>query len=181
MSRAGPRSHKGGPPLIVLEVAWGVFRDPCRGQWGDGWRGWGGVVLQRLGGVPLPCALQVSFFLPPTAGQRQGWGGRWNLNVPADSRPGGRSVRQSWPACPVPWLELRVPGAHSAADVGVGHTDVGVGHTEQPGPLSRLTEHLPVFWWLGGVVSELAKGTLVHSHRGLKSWLGDSAGGSSVT
>lgn len=143
--------------------------------------GVGGVVLQRLGGVPLPCALQVSFFLPPTAGQRQGWGGRWNLNVPADSRPGGRSVRQSWPACPVPWLELRVPGAHSAADVGVGHTDVGVGHTEQPGPLSRLTEHLPVSWWLGGVVSELAKGTLVHSHRGLKSWLGDSAGGSSVT
>lgn len=58
---------------------------------------------------------------------------------------------------------------------------MGVSHTAQPGPLSRLTEHLPVSWWLGGVVSELAKGALVHSHQGLKSWLGDSAGGNSMT
>lgn len=91
------------------------------------------------------------FFLPPTARQRQGWGGRWNLNVPLDSPPCGRSLRQSWPPYPVPWLELLVPGAHSPVDVGVGHT-------AQAGPLIRLREHLPVSWWLGAVVSELAKG-----------------------
>lgn len=77
MSRAGPRSHKGGPPLIVLEVAWGVFRDACRGQWGDGWRGWGGgSCCKGLEGYLCPAHCRSPFFCHQQPGRdRDGVGG----------------------------------------------------------------------------------------------------------
>lgn len=128
----GQRSQKGGPPLIILEVAWGVFREQavrgaCSGQWGDGWG-----CCKRLGQHLCPAHCRSPF---SATNSRAETGMRWEVESKCPSRLASL------------WEEL----ASELASI----------HTLSPGwscwgccgrwphPLFRLTEHLPVSWWLG--------------------------------
>lgn len=80
MSQGRARGHRReGPLLVFWKVAWGVFweqvvQGACSERQGSSWvagKTWNSDYMMT---VPLPCTFQVSFFLPPTAWQREGQG-----------------------------------------------------------------------------------------------------------
>lgn len=120
----GQRSQKGGPLLIVLEVAWGVFREQvvwgaCSGQWGDGWGG-----CKRLGHYLCPAHCR-SLFSATNSQAETGLG--WEVESKCPSRLASLRQELASELASIPCPLAGAAGAWSTQHCGCGRWSHGPG------------------------------------------------------